>query len=213
MSRLRANSITLRVSASSLGKPAAFQILFRQTQTPTHTDAKRHYRTQCADELLDGASARLKMSRAIFSTGRQAHSSDPTLTPAPDNGPRGRVRANRRDIRIDLSVEAVRLSFLKVPDRTSFGVRPHSDTTLRNEHLRYATTQRALKDGTRTHSEGPPRASSSGTDPERRNLNATENSLDAWNAPPRLVFRERRENSSHIRATRRHDSVSAMIFD
>ena len=132
----------------------------------THTDTERHYQTQCADERSDGASARLRISRAISPTGRQAHSSDPTLAPVPRNGSRGRVRANRRDIRIDFSVETVRLSFLKVPDRTSFGVRPHSDTTLRNQRLRYATTQRVLKDGTRTHSEGP-RAGSSGTDPGR----------------------------------------------
>lgn len=178
-----------------------------------NADTGNAYREQRADRLPKGFSARFRTSRAISPTGRQAHSSDPTLKPAPGNGLRGSVRANRRDIRIDFSVETVRLSFLKVPDRTSFGVRPHSDTTLRNERLRYATTLRVLKDGTRTHSEGPPRAGSSGTDPERRNLNATENSLDAWNAPPRLVFRERRENSRHIRATRRHDSVCAMIFD
>lgn len=147
------------------------------------------------------------MSRAISPTGRQAHS----CCPAPKVGTSGCVRANRRDIRIDFFVEAVRLSFLKVPDRTSFGVRPHSDTTLRNQRLRYATTQRVLKDGTRTHSEGP-RAGSSGTDPGR-NWNATDNSLDAWNALPGLVFRERRENSRHIQATRRHDSVCGMIFD
>lgn len=162
------------------------------------------------------------MSRAISPTGRQSPSSDTAPRPAPGNGPRGHVRANRRDIRIDDFVEAVRLSFLKVPDRTSFGVRPHSDTTLRNRRLRYATTQRVLKDVTRTHSKGPPRAGSSGTDPERRNSNATENSLDARNVANRasvqrvfneLVFRERRENSRHIQATRRRHSVSAMIFD
>lgn len=120
------------------------------------------------------------------------------------------MRANRRDIRIDVFVETVRLRFLNAPDRTPFGVRPHSDTTLR---IRNATTLRLLKDGTRTHSEGPPRAGSSGNDPKTRNLNATEKLPRRLERPhPGFVFRERSENSRHIQATRRHDSVRAVVF-
>jgi hypothetical protein len=57
------------------------------------------------------------------------------------------VRANREDIRFDEFVEAVRLNFANVSDRTSFGLGPYTDTTLRNERLRNATTPLVLKDG------------------------------------------------------------------
>ena len=55
---------------------------------------------------------------------------------ASNNAKRGRfnVRANRSDIRLDFSVEAVRLSFLNVPESTFFGYNPYADATLRLRH-------------------------------------------------------------------------------
>ena len=140
-------------------------------------DANTHYRRNYRILLLDavpiGIAASCRTSRTTSPTERQAHASDATPSSGPAKGPSREVRANRRDIRFDIFVEAARLMFLKLPDKTSFGLCPHSDTTLRNKRLRNATTLRLLKDGTRTPPSGPPRADGPGEGLKVGNSDAT----------------------------------------
>ncbi len=86
-------------------------------------------------------------SPATSPTERQPPSFERTPRSQPPGRSSREVRANREDIRIDEVVEAVRLSFANVSDRTSFGLGPHSHSTLRNERSPNATTPRLLKQG------------------------------------------------------------------
>lgn len=106
-------------------------------------------------------------SLATSPIGRQFQSSGGAPSCEPPVRSLGEVRANRKDIRLNEFVEAVRLSFSNVPDRTSFGHCP--DATLR---LRDATTLRLLKDGADIGSELGSLASSIAL--ERRNAYDTE---------------------------------------
>lgn len=85
------------------------------------------------------------------------------------------MRANRKDIRFNEFVDAVRLIFSNAPDRTSFGLCP--DSTLRNQRSLYATTPRLLKDGADWASGDGSSVTSTGL--ELRNANDTETAPDA----------------------------------
>ena len=140
-------------------------------------DANTHYRRNYRILLLGSVPRRnsgaMQNIPHDISDRTLGHASDAAPSSGPARGPSREVRANRRDIRFDIFVEAARLMFLKLPDKTSFGLCPNSDTTLRNKRLRNATTLRLLKDGTRTPPSGPPRADGPGEGLKVGNSDAT----------------------------------------
>lgn len=140
MSGSRANSFTFDTSAYSLET-------FCQASEFGFLNGRCHpFEAAVGRGDATGTGTRTLRNTSLTTVWRGRHELLDDDMVASNNAKRGRLnaRANRSDIRLDLSVEAVRLSFWNVPESTFFGYNPYADATLRLRHRLTLRLQKSL---------------------------------------------------------------------